>query len=68
MNPNAFDTDGGSSGACILSSPAGAVVGIHTNGGCGSVASGNNYGFRISSLLPVSPTLAGLAAPQDGER
>ena len=59
---NDIDTDGGSSGAGILSSPAGVIVGIHTNGGCGTVASGNNYGLRISSLLPVSPTLTGIAA------
>jgi V8-like Glu-specific endopeptidase len=59
---NDIDTEGGSSGSCILVAPDGLLVGIHTNGGCNDPAVGNNYGFRIEALLEVSPILRDLAA------
>ncbi len=58
---NDLDTDYGSSGAAILSSPDGSIVGVHTTGGCDMERSGQNSGFRISALLRVSPTLRALA-------
>jgi hypothetical protein len=58
---NDLDTDYGSSGSAILSSPEGWIVGVHTTGGCDDERSGENSGFRISSLLRVSPTLRSLA-------
>lgn len=58
---NDLDTDYGSSGSAILSSPDGSIVGVHTTGGCDEERSGENSGFRVSSLLRVSPTLRALA-------
>jgi V8-like Glu-specific endopeptidase len=58
---NSIDTLGGSSGAGLLLSPEGTIVGVHTNGGCESSASGFNYGVRITSLLEVSPVLRSLS-------
>jgi hypothetical protein len=55
------DTRGGSGGSGILASTEGALVGIHTNGGCDTSGLGNNHGVRITSLLEVSPILAELA-------
>lgn len=57
---NEIDTLGGNSGSGILVNPEGALVGVHTNGGCDDPAVGNNHGHRISALLDVSPTLSGL--------
>jgi V8-like Glu-specific endopeptidase len=57
-----IDTAGGSSGSCILASPGGPVVGVHTNGGCDTPQIGNNHGLTISAMLQASPTLSGLAA------
>jgi V8-like Glu-specific endopeptidase len=56
---NDIDTYSGSSGAGILHSPSGKLVGVHTNGGCGR-AIGYNYGFEMSSLQKKSPTLESL--------
>lgn len=53
-----LDTEPGSSGSGVLNR-AGAVVGVHTNGGCGAT-SGRNSGYsmaaitNVSSILPVS--------------
>jgi Trypsin-like peptidase domain len=44
-----LDTAGLSSGALILSAPAGLVVGVHTHGGCTSDG-GFNYGVSISAI------------------
>lgn len=49
---DSLDTEGGSSGAPILSS-TGRVVGVHTNGGCGAF-SGFNYGVAISAIDSAS--------------
>jgi V8-like Glu-specific endopeptidase len=54
-----IDTFGGTSGAGILISPKGIIVGVHTNGGCGR-AIGHNYGHRITSLIQISPIIAKL--------
>lgn len=59
-----IDTEGVSSGACILASPGGPIVGVHTNGGCEIPAIGNNHGQIISAILQASPTLRGLLAEQ----
>lgn len=47
-----LDTEGGSSGAPILSL-AGEVVGVHTNGGCGAF-SGFNFGVAIGTIRSAS--------------
>jgi V8-like Glu-specific endopeptidase len=57
---NDIDTLGGNSGSAIWQSPAGTIVGVHTNGGCTTGGGGFNFGVRIGSLLNVSPTLQGL--------
>lgn len=54
---NDIDTQGGTSGAGILHSPSGLLVGVHTNGGCPDE---NNYGVRISSLIEKSNTIQDL--------
>ena len=54
---SSIDTLGGSSGSGILQYTTGTIVGVHTNGGCGSTRDGFNYGVRISSLIAVSPTI-----------
>jgi V8-like Glu-specific endopeptidase len=56
---NDIDTLGGNSGSAILS-PAGEVVGVHTNGGC-TTGGGFNFGVRISSIINASPTIRDLA-------
>lgn len=52
-----LDTAGGCSGAAILASPGGPIVGVHTAGGCLDAMTGNNHGVPISSLLAASPLL-----------
>jgi V8-like Glu-specific endopeptidase len=49
------DTLGGSSGSGVLNS-AGAIVGVHTNGGCTS-SGGTNSGVRIARIRAVSNVL-----------
>ncbi|MFO1002341.1 MAG: trypsin-like peptidase domain-containing protein [Planctomycetaceae bacterium] len=49
---NTLDTEGGSSGAPILS-PVGELAGVHTNGGC-STFSGANYGVAIGAIRNAS--------------
>jgi V8-like Glu-specific endopeptidase len=56
-----ISTEGGSAGSGILSSSDGALVGIHTNGGCDDPSIGSNFGLAISGLLQVSPILQDLA-------
>jgi hypothetical protein len=51
------DTEGGSGGSGLLTSPEGVLVGMHTNGGCDARTLGNNHGVRITALLEVSPNL-----------
>lgn len=53
-----LDTFGGSSGSGIRA-PNGAVVGVHTHGGCKSGLA--NGGVRNKSIAPVSPILTKLA-------
>jgi V8-like Glu-specific endopeptidase len=57
-----IDTLGGNSGSSILSSPDGAIVGVHTEGGCAESGGGANSGMRISRLLEESPVLRKIAA------
>ena len=56
-----LDTADGSSGAGILQSPSGHLVGVHTMGGCDAVRSSHNHGIRIEPLLERSQTLSRLA-------
>ena len=49
---NTLDTEGGSSGAPLLST-AGEFVGVHTNGGC-TQFSGANYGVAINAIRTAS--------------
>ena len=58
---NDIDTLGGNSGSGILRATDGALVGIHTNGGCTTASpgpdGGNNFGQRIQAVVDASPTL-----------
>ncbi|CAN5537085.1 hypothetical protein BH23CHL4_BH23CHL4_08390 [soil metagenome] len=56
-----IDTDFGSSGAGILSSPEGPIVGLHTTGGCTGARTGHNSGLRFAGLLEASAILRNLA-------
>jgi hypothetical protein len=56
------DTQSGSSGSGILTSPGGPIVGVHTTGGCDNPLIRTNHGIRISRLLEASPILKKLAA------
>ncbi|MBD8500088.1 trypsin-like serine peptidase [Paenibacillus arenosi] len=58
---NSLDTLGGTSGAGILLTTDGSIVGVHTNGGCDSSSQGFNYGVRITSLLTESSTLQAIS-------
>jgi hypothetical protein len=59
-----IDTLGGNSGSAILQSPSGAIVGVHTNGGCNAQGTGSNFGVRVSNIRQASPTVRTLdAAP-----
>lgn len=55
LNYGNLDTLGGSSGSGILDS-AGAIVGVHTNGGC-TTTGGTNSGVRIARIRAVSSVL-----------
>ncbi len=65
---NDIDTLGGNSGSGILRASDGGIVGVHTNGGCGSGSpgptGGSNYGLRIERFIEVSPTLQAISGPQ----
>jgi V8-like Glu-specific endopeptidase len=50
-----IDTLGGNSGSGVLNS-SGAIIGVHTNGGCTSTG-GVNFGMRISRVRAVSSIL-----------
>lgn len=52
---DSLDTEGGSSGAPVLSLD-GEVVGVHTNGGC-STFSGFNYGVAIDAIRNASSVI-----------
>jgi V8-like Glu-specific endopeptidase len=60
---NDIDTLGGNSGSGILSAADGRIVGVHTNGGCDTTMTGNNFGVRITSLIAQSPMLQALTRP-----
>lgn len=53
---DSLDTQGGSSGAPILSEE-GLLVGVHTNGGC-SRFSGSNFGVAIGAIRAASAIIA----------
>lgn len=56
-----LDTEPGSSGSGILND-TGAVVGVHTNGGCTN-SGGENAGVMMTEIAKASPTIQGLIAP-----
>ncbi|MET0508238.1 MAG: trypsin-like peptidase domain-containing protein [Burkholderiaceae bacterium] len=58
---NDIDTLGGNSGSGILHANTGALVGVHTNGGCNNAGTGSNSGVRIEAILRESPTVRGIA-------
>jgi PKD repeat protein len=67
-----LDTDGGNSGSPVIHEPTGLAIGIHTNGGCGSVGynsgSGNlNAGFTAAynsiCVPPAVPVASFTATP-----
>ena len=51
------DTQGGSSGAPILDSD-GRIIGVHTNGGCASDGSEDNWGYRVDVIRESADLLA----------
>jgi hypothetical protein len=55
-----LNTADGSSGAGILDSPEGPLIGVHIGGNCDKPG-GANFAMRIGALLPESPTLQRLA-------
>jgi V8-like Glu-specific endopeptidase len=57
---NDIDTQGGNSGSGIWQASTGALVGVHTNGGCNASGTGSNFGMRVSSILDNSPVLRDL--------
>jgi len=63
MGYNSIDTLGGSSGAGILQEKTGAIVGVHTNGGCHLSVIGHNHGLRIEAITEVSAILKQLLSP-----
>jgi hypothetical protein len=58
---NDITTRGGSGGSSILSSPDGALVGIHTTGGCDNPAIGANFGLTTAGMMQGSQILRDLA-------
>jgi V8-like Glu-specific endopeptidase len=58
---NDIDTLGGNSGSGILHEETGALVGVHTNGGCNATGTGSNRGVRVTSVLRESPTVRNVA-------
>jgi V8-like Glu-specific endopeptidase len=60
-----LDTIGGNSGSGILHGPTGAIVGVHTNGGC-TANGGSNKGVRISEILAASQTMRTFAQIRGG--
>jgi hypothetical protein len=54
---DSIDTLGGSSGAGILDTETGKLVGVHTTGGCATSGGGENSGVTIGALTAVSPIL-----------
>lgn len=53
------DTTGGNSGSPVIHEPTGSVIGIHTNGGCGSTGGSNSGTSRANAGL-----ISALASPQ----
>lgn len=48
------DTTGGSSGSPVILESTGAVIGVHTNGGCDAALTGSNAGTSIAKPALVS--------------
>jgi V8-like Glu-specific endopeptidase len=56
-----IDTLGNNAGSGILHAHTGALVGVHTNGGCNNAGTGSNSGVRIEAILHESPIVRGIA-------
>ncbi|OYR40676.1 serine protease [Halorubrum sp. Hd13] len=52
-----IDTLRGSSGSGVLRESDGAIVGVHTNGGCRAGRGGHNHGVKIGPILNESDVL-----------
>jgi V8-like Glu-specific endopeptidase len=55
-----IDTLGGSSGSGVLRESDGAIVGVHTNGGCRGTRGGHNHGVKIGPILDESDAITAL--------
>lgn len=54
---NDIDTEGGSSGAAVISAKTNKIVGVHIQGGCDLNRSNFNSATPIRAILPFSPIL-----------
>jgi V8-like Glu-specific endopeptidase len=59
---NDIDTLGGNSGSGVLRAPDGALIGVHTNGGCTTSGTGANFGAPISAVISNSASVRGILA------
>jgi V8-like Glu-specific endopeptidase len=59
---NDIDTLGGNSGSGVLRASDGALIGVHTNGGCTTAGTGANFGAPISAVISNSASVRGLLA------
>jgi V8-like Glu-specific endopeptidase len=61
---NDIDTEGGSSGAAVISASTNKIIGIHIRGGCDFNSSNFNSATPIKAIIPSSPTLKSLISKQ----
>lgn len=57
-----IDTLGGNSGSGVLRASDGALIGVHTNGGCTTAGTGANFGAPISAVISNSASVRGILA------
>lgn len=61
LNYDDIDTQGGSSGAAVISVANNKIVGIHVLGGCDNFRDGSNHATPIFLIRPYSPIVTQLA-------
>jgi len=61
LNYDDIDTQGGSSGAAVISANNNKIVGIHVLGGCDNFRDGSNHATPIFLIKPNSPIVTQLA-------
>lgn len=61
LNYDDIDTQGGSSGAAVISVSNNKIVGIHVLGGCDNFNDGSNHATPISLIIPNSPIVNSIA-------